>query len=582
MLTTPAPGAEGDYERFLTFCRQTFGSLHEPLTYLLPGQELRFLDDGAWTYVSENSAVIAVETNLPATVVIEYGDTEHYGKRTPPQDRPHYLHIYRLTGLEPGRVVHYRIIATDERGQTLQSPPATLTPVKIPDAIYLIGNEPTPITLDQAGRTYVLQGDIVADGTALSVVAPNITIDLNGYTITYNQAPAVKEPELQRGFGFLATQGVQGIRCGYEARGSTRVLNGTIRQGSGAGGYGSIPLLMRGAEVAGVTIDYFGSQVSGIQGELRLAHHNVFIDRGSELTNRHQGVQCVGNTLQVRHNLFLRARHRAVTAVDGGLISRNEIYLDSCATNSFGVMLYKTRNAHVTDNRIFGTGYLAIGVGTVSEGVGDITVSGNFIHMQATAPDTRWAEYGEQSGAYGVRVTWGGENIEYVDNVIVARGRDGGIVRGVWFCPAPNIVNVAFRRNHIEATTQTPRTTTRWGAVVISGDDDPQSRPGLFEQNTIVSNFCNVRLGEAYGAGRNARFVANTFVKASDPAPDYATVIGGYGGFTNTGSVFLDSRFEGGADLSLVRWEGHGRNSFAVGRIEGGHDVIDHVFSSGQ
>src|SRR5690606_12455078 len=136
--------------------------------------------------------------------------------------------------------------------------------------------------------------------------------------------------------------------------------------------------------------------------------------------------------------------------------------------------------------RIFGTGYLAIGIGTVSQGVGDITVARNFIHMQATRPDTRWDEYGAQSGAYGVRVTWGGENIEYADNVLVSRGRDGGMVRGVWFCPTPAIENVRFVRNTIKVIAETPDT-TRWGAIVVSGEDTPDAKPGLFEGNIIIS-----------------------------------------------------------------------------------------------
>lgn len=566
MLIAAPVTAAGEYERFAEFSRRTFGAQHEPLTYQLPGQEMQFLADGAWQHVSENSAVVAVETNLPATVHVEYGPTTAYGRKTEPSDRPYYIHIHYLRGLETGQALHYRVVATDERGNTITGEDQTITPKPIAGAVYLTGKETTPISLDQGGATYVLQGDINADGTALSVVAPGVTIDLNGHTVTYNNAPAEKSPDIQREFGALATEGVQGIRCGYAARASTKVFNGTIRQGAGGGGYGSVPLLVRGTEVAGVTLDYHGSQVSGIDGELKSAHHNVLLDRGTELTNRHQGVQCIGNTADVRFNLIKRARQRGVNGVSGGQIHRNEIYVDSCATNSFGIMFYKSRNAGVTGNRIFGTGYLAIGIGTVSEGVGDIEIARNFIHMQATAPDSRWTEYGEQSGAYCVRVTWGGQNVEYVDNVMVSKGRDGGMVRGIWFCPAPKIENVAFRRNTLKVLADNEKT-SRWGAVVISGEDTPEAKPGLFEENTIISNFCHVRLGEEYGQGNNARFVNNTFrfeSAYSGDAERYRTIFAGWWNKAHKGNVFIGTKLEGGADFAKVAYEGTGEVEFSV------------------
>lgn len=573
-FATQARAADDDYTRFAAFCQKTFGALHEPLTYQLPGKTLAFEKDGEWRHVSEDSAVIAVETNLPAKVVIEYGPTTAYGSKTEEVDWPHYVHVRTLRELAVGAAVHYRVVATDERGNTIQSEDQTFTPAKVKNAVYIKGDEPTPIVLSDAGKTYVLKGDINADGTALSVEVTGVTVDLNGHTITYNNAAATKDDSLQRSFGALAVNGAQGIRCGYSARQSAKVFNGTIRQGSGKGGYGSVPLLMRGTEVAGVTIDYYGTQVSGIKGELKLAHHNVFIDRGSELTNRHQGVECIAGTQDIHHNLILRARQRGIEALSNSKIEHNEIYVDSCATNSFGIMYYKSQHAATTGNRIFGTGYLVIGIGTVSEGVGDIKVSRNFINLQSTAPDNRWAEYGPQSGAYCVRVTWGGENIEYADNVLVSKGRDGGMMRGVWFCPGKKIENVVFRNNTIKVLAENAKS-VHWGAIVISGEDTPDVKPGLFENNTIISNFCNVRLGEAYGAGRNVRFVGNTFVKAAEPAHDYATVICGFYTFGNNGSIFLDSKLEGGANLTKPRWEGTGENGYAVGHMKDGHEVID-------
>ncbi|MGB7160187.1 MAG: fibronectin type III domain-containing protein [Tepidisphaeraceae bacterium] len=573
----PANGAYGEFNQF---CLDTFGGKHEPLTYALRGEQLKFLDDGAWQHVSEDSAAVAFETNLPSSAHVEYGTSTQYGTKSEAQERPFYIHVHYLKDLKPGTTYHYRFVATDERGNKITSPDQTLTASKPEKVVYLPDASAPPYKLDKANTTYVLKKDIVAPGTALSVTAPGVTIDLNGHTITYNNEKADKDPSVQKDFGALATEGVQGVRCGYATRGSTKLFNGTIRQGPGGGGYGSVPVLFRGVEIAGVTIDYHGSQVSGIDNECKDVHHNVIIDRGAELTNRHQGVQAIGVSGSVHHNLIKRARQRGVSAASGAKVNRNEIYVDSCTTNSFGVMFYKSRKCEAIENRIFGRGYLAIGIGTVSEGVGDISVARNLIHMQSHTPDKRWAEYGAQSGAYCVRVTWGGENIEYADNIMVSKGRDGGMVRGVWFCPTPKITNVSFRRNTIKVLAENEKS-NKWGAIVISGENTPESQPGLFEANRIISNFCHVRLGEEYGTGVNARFVGNTFVREGD-SPGYATVICGFGKFNNNGSVFLDSKFEGGAALDKVRWEGTGQNGFASGRINGGNDVIDKKYAPGK
>lgn len=567
-------------EDFSQFCRETFGSLQEPMTTLLPGDEVKILPEGTWQHFSENSATLAVETSLPVVSHVEYGPTEALGSSTPPTDRAYYLHIHRLTGLETGKTYYYRIVGTDERGNTVSTIINSFKTEKIPGAVYLPNDHQPdpPFRLDEPGKTYVLTKDIVAPGTAFSIVAPDITLDLNGHTVVYNDDSAItSEPGVQRDFGFVATQGVQGVRSGYATRGTGRLFNGTLRQGKGNGGYGSIPVLFRGQEIAGVTLQYHGSQVSGIQNQVQHVHHNVIEDAGSELSNRHQGVEAIGGALQVNHNLIKRARQRGVNAVDGARVYRNEIYVDSCTTNSFGVMFYKTKGAEAVENRIFGRGYLMIGIGTVSEGVSDIKVLRNFIHVQSHQPDHRWAEYGAQSGAYGVRVTWGGNNIEYAENVIVSRGRDGGMVRGIWFCPGPKIQNVVFRRNRIKVEVEN-EASNRWGAIVISGENTPESLPGLFEENTVWSNFCHVRLGEEYGAGINARFIRNTFIRTGND-PRYATIICGYGQFNNQGSVFLDTTFENGAGFEKVQWQGHGQNSFQVGRQIDGKDRIEKTYT---
>jgi hypothetical protein len=59
------------------------------------------------------------------------------------------------------------------------------------DQSWLLSNGPAPYLLDQAGTTYVLQSNVNVPGAAFVIKAPNITLDLNGKTITYDNAPGI-------------------------------------------------------------------------------------------------------------------------------------------------------------------------------------------------------------------------------------------------------------------------------------------------------------------------------------------------------------------------------------------------------
>ncbi|MFH0972099.1 MAG: hypothetical protein V1835_06055, partial [Candidatus Micrarchaeota archaeon] len=61
----------------------------------------------------------------------------------------------------------------------------------------------TPITncntaLSAAGETYILQNDVTADGKCFIISANGITLDLNGKTVTFDNAPPVNAAN--RGF----------------------------------------------------------------------------------------------------------------------------------------------------------------------------------------------------------------------------------------------------------------------------------------------------------------------------------------------------------------------------------------------
>ncbi len=84
--------------------------------------------------------------------------------------------------------------ATDENKQTsvraitiITITAATVIPI---NQTWLQNNGPAPYVLSQAGATYQLETNVTTSGTAFVILNQNITLDLNGYKVTYgNSSP---------------------------------------------------------------------------------------------------------------------------------------------------------------------------------------------------------------------------------------------------------------------------------------------------------------------------------------------------------------------------------------------------------
>jgi hypothetical protein len=344
-----------------------------------------------------------------------------------------------------------------------------------------------------------------------------------------------------------------------------RILNGIIRQGAGkdasqanAIGFNPFYVGAEPVEIAGIMLDYSGDQMTGICThfvEVCNIHHNVVCDRGTVITDRHQGCNGIGRLGGlakgvVHHNLLLRVRHRGVA---GKEVYHNEIYGDSFDTNSFGISVMPGGKYY--GNRLFGTGYHFVGFNWAT----GITVCNNFIHIQGDKPNSRSPEYGDQNSGDGIRLTqYGGsnklyENLLYHHNVIVVNGKLGGHERGIQFFSDPYVKNLVFRNNIVKAIVQ-DNETKQVACVVAQGNADRanQMLPILYEDNTFISNVLNVRFGDYYGVGSNHRFVRCKFVRIGDK-PRYRTFYYETG-YPCKNHVLLDCTFEGGASLDSVGW----------------------------
>jgi hypothetical protein len=311
--------------------------------------------------------------------------------------------------------------------------------------------------------------------------------------------------------------------------------------------------------VAGITAEYGGHSVGGIflrYGDFDV-HHNVVIDTGTGIDNRHQGIKALrveGEDSKVHRNLIKRTRHQGLSTPANA--TANEVYVDSWDTNSMGILPGPDRV--IESNRVFGTGYHVVGIGwaLVDENE-SLTFCNNFIHLQGDAPTDRSDESGVHSSVNGFRLTqYGGStrrynNYVYEGNTVIVKGRNGtSLMRGTQFFSDPHVAGLIFRANTVKTEVLDDETTSEAACVVGHGNADSAGGqlPVRYENNRFISNRLHVRFGDSYAGGGNHQFRWNAFEKIGSRS-DYHTIQVGYWTYPSYGNLFIDSETLGGADL---------------------------------
>jgi hypothetical protein len=566
-LSTPGGAVADPYDDFRAFAESAFGAEREPLYYERFGGILDLPRDW-WEFVSERSVTIGFMSNLPARSYIEYGPEDSFRHSTARTDRHYSVHLHYLTGLEPGIKYQYRVVMTDERGTVVRSAPRGLTPRELPHAIRIPGDLPgPPYVLDRSNAYYLVEEDIYASGTAIVIGADQVTLDLGAHDISYDNQPTSPTGSWPQ----YIEQASFGIRA--EGASELQILNGRVQQGIGnSAGHpsesvGFNPLFLRNAshiELSGLTLEYSGPQLVGLvaiyPSGFNSVHHNVFLDRGTLLTNRHgtgsKSMAVTGeiNTFHTHHNLVKRTRQ---SALDGARINDNEIYIDSYATNSYGIpALQNDREAF--GNRIFGTGYHVVGMGWGRNN----WWHDNFIHLVGQGPDQRSLEYGDQESLNGIRLTqYHGADVDYSDsivedNVVIITGGacspegECTFARGLQWSSDPHVTNNVIRNNTIKVVMNDEVKVA--AALVTQGffERCGTEAPVVYEGNRLASNITTLRLGDSYGTGCNHVFVSNTLVRVGDRA-DFRTFRFSYPSPVKD-QLMYDTRLEGGAEMGSV------------------------------
>lgn len=596
-----------NYVEFAEFSAANFGAEIEPLAYDAFGNTLQFIGTD-YVHASETSAFIGSETNLPADSQIEYRPVGSATTTVDDSSRFHYLHHYHLTGLSSTTNYEYRVVATDERGNVVQSAWQQFSTATPAGVNYLSGGTITSAHEITSSGYYLLTGDLIADRTAFKITASNVTLDLGGHTVIYNEEDFQLTGE---GIGDFSANSSHGVWTRWAD--NIKLVNGTIIQGSGNNaaqgnsiGYSPVHFRnIRGGEISGLKTIYAGPQVTGINihdpnrlaGNDVIIHHNTVEDRGNVITDRHNGPQAISASGTAHHNLVLRSRGPALNmrrsdADIPGSAYHNEIYVDSYAANSFGILYYGKEDdmygGQVYGNRIFGTGHMVIAIG-IAQDADDFDVYDNFIHLQSTTPmrQSPGDAYGQLSRATGLR-TWGfdpcdgtsgpvcllsPDGLQFHDNHIAIHARDGGDGRGLWLyndtMEGSNFLYDNHVRFMLEDTISDPDMDS--GALVLAGADERNGQtlvaPNVFTNNTFESNFINIMIGHDYGAASGALFRDN-YVEKTGNRSDYKTMRVGYYTRDHNGHEFYNTTFSPGASYDSIEWMSVGDpdNSFAVGK----------------
>lgn len=441
------------------------------------------------------------------------------------------------------------------------------------------GNYTTPFQATQANTRYVLQGNITANGTAVEVKATHVIIDLNGYTITYNQvSPGEGVVSGAWNLNYIA------VRNGSIIQGAAMSEGNEYGQGNNpVGTYNAalgVNLPVPNLHVSNLYVRYGGRDVGGIicSGDGGLYEQNTIEDtyEFGTLKNRHQGNEALtgsknegANGNVYRNNTIVNARHRGITTGHNAEVYGNKIYTRSIATNAAAIYQFDGQNITINDNTIIGRGEHPIGImAGGSNGAKNYKVYSNYIDLQTTALGI---EYGSSyandptatyvsNAASGVRVTWGGDNLNFYNNQIIIK--TSARYKGT-YSPTGTTAYIDGGGKGLFIGIYSGQTATFTGNTIsVTGDGrytygvtcSYNFSDGLFVlNNSITSNLYNIVIGDDYGACNGyPLFQGNILIKTGASAA-YSTIINTYNETDRHAQArFVDNLYQDGASEASI------------------------------
>ncbi|MFB3892924.1 MAG: hypothetical protein ACE15C_12965 [Phycisphaerae bacterium] len=442
-----------------------------------------------------------------------------------------------------------------------------------------------PFKIDKAGK-YILTKDITADGSAIGILADDVTIDLNGHTIKYGAGvvkpakPIITYNSRQSGnighAGILlpgrpdATEDFEGFIWGK--RRNITVANGRIVDGAGEGLAYCTGLNLEGAqnaEVSNVIVEVAAPDTFGlVVGPKSKVHDVTIIHNGKVVTNRHQQVAdlATGDGCEVYGCLLEGGPQEGVKAGSGTSVHDNLIKLRTTVTNGYGVLGYGQKNLKVFNNWIINYNGRGIHLSEKSEGW---NVWGNYVEVR----ETKNKEYGHMQ-THGIKLETT-RNSKVHDNVVLAVSSDGGE-------PTPFNINVlAGSNNEIWNNTFVAMTINKQGAYCVYFVEQDGNGTTIHDNTFYTNNIC-VYVGP--DGGKDTTFERCTFRKI-DPKDDvlfYADRNYKKKAEQTGGIRFIDCRFLDGIDPRGYYFPGKGSDWRSPGGYEVGWTMSARGHEGGQ
>jgi hypothetical protein len=331
------------------------------------------------------SADITWTTTSGASSEVEFGLTNAYGTTLGDATESVTSHSVTLYWLAPETLYHYRVksvaggipkysadatFTTDAcgcRGLTTRAPAGGET---------VISSLPYEIT---SSGYYILSGNLASNTSGIAIKANNVTLDLNGYTITYGNGVALTRVRTYSSnrpldAGETANYGHIGIvSAGAELTPSyctdfswevnaayTNVVikNGTVTSGSGSGLAFSPGVLLASCDgsVYDLVINQSTDDGGGIWGTLDTVdiHHCTVNCTDDFVTDRSAWMGAIRWGHEVHHNKITGGAQCGI--VGGTTTHHNLIAHNGYATNPYGHLMYWTSPGRSsTHNRIIST-----------------------------------------------------------------------------------------------------------------------------------------------------------------------------------------------------------------------------------
>ncbi|MBZ5700353.1 MAG: hypothetical protein LAN84_00740 [Acidobacteriia bacterium] len=438
--------------------------------------------------------------------------------------------------------------------------------------------------LASGGTTYILQQDVSSPGTCFSVQANNITLNLNGHTITYATAPG-NQPR----YGILAEAcwdtSVAGNPCGGTADHLT-VENGSITQGSAAPAYSHG---IRIGQINGTNqltvhdVTFTVSAISSIPifttfaGADSLIFKNTFQNNVTVIYNRHQiqGAAIKFTNSQGARNGQTIHDNTIVGGAQGGIFSaspgtqfyNNTIRQNGRYSNDFAIYEWGNNDAAFNNviSPVSGRG-IQIGGGAVSVNGHGMGSNGAVAHDNKItvielpqncdySPGGTGCNACEPAGAFGIQFDDNPSNGQAYNNTVTAKAEqcDAQALRLTDTGPGNSSHDNTYIASRIGSGTGKA---VGLGFAVL---------PNHFSSthDTFIGDTATVWV-DWLGAAGGFTCLQCTLGKGSNPASNYVTFSFFNGGHPAAGLHFVDTTFTGGAAKDSTDMQAIGPNRLSA------------------